>query len=221
MDMSLTKDSKRFRVFERSYWQYYLELEEQLMRTRRYIAFDEVNFNTYSIEYLKLYQAVCSEIDVVGKEIAFQIDSSLHQQKGHIVLNRWWYVVLPEFGDALKNGEVTFYRTYSLSPWKNFETVKSINKKQSVCYVLADSAKTPTWWAAYNKVKHQRTSIDKHTNRIYFTKANLRNVSNAYAALYLLEKNYLFTIANKGDIETLDASKLFEIESKYYFEDLG
>jgi len=217
--MSLTKDSNRFHIFERSYWQYYLELEEQLMRTRRYIAFDEVNFNTYSIEYLKLYQAVCSEIDVVGKEIAFQIDSSLHQQK-NIVLNRWWYVVLPEFGDALKNGEVTFYRTYSLSPWKNFETVKSINKRQSVCYVLADSAKTPPWWTAYNKVKHQRTSIDKQSNRIYFTKANLRNVSNAYAALYLLEKSYLSAIAGKGDLETMEISKLFETKVSYFLENV-
>lgn len=216
--MSLSKDSKRFHMFERSYWQYYLELEEQLMRTRRYIAFDEVNFNTYSIEYLKLYQAVCSEIDVVGKEIAFQIDNSLCQQR-NIVLNRWWYVVLPEFGDTLRNGEVTFYRTYPLSPWKNFETVKSINKKQSVCYVLANSAKTPTWWTAYNKVKHQRTSVDKQTNRINFTKANLRNVSSAYAALYLLEKSYLSAIAGKGDLETMKASMLFETKPQYFLED--
>lgn len=207
--MGLKKDSERFCVFERSYWQYYLELEEQLIRTRRYIAFDKVNFNAYSVEYLKLYQAVCSEIDVVGKEIAFQIDNSLNQKKDNIVINRWWYIVYSEFGEILKNSEVIFYRTYPVTPWKNFETTTKVNKKNAVCYVLKEKSKTPTWWTAYNKVKHQRTTLDESTNLINFTKANLLNVSNAYAALYLLEKTYLSAIADKSDMETLEASTLF------------
>ncbi len=217
MYLIFTVDSKRFHTFERSYWQYYLELEEQLIRTKRYIAFDDVNFNTYSIEYLKLFQAVCSEIDVVGKEIAFQIDSTLYRQNGIVVLNRWWYAVFSEFGKVLQNAEVNFYHTYTLSPWKNFETVKAPNKDQ---YILKKPSKTPTWWTAYNKVKHHRTSIDKETNKINFTKANLRNVSNAYAALYLLEKSYLSAIAGKGDLETMEVSKLFETKPQYFFEDI-
>ena len=60
------------------------------------------------------------------------------------------------------------------------------------------------WWTAYNKVKHQRTTLDESTNLINFTKANLLNVSNAYAALYLLEKTYLSAIADKSDMETLE-----------------
>ena len=56
--------------FIKSYWEYFLELEEQLIETKRYVAFDKANAKTYSIEYLKLYQAVCSEIDVVAKEIS-------------------------------------------------------------------------------------------------------------------------------------------------------
>lgn len=75
--MNLHKDAKRFLIFEKSYWNYFLELEKQLLSTRRYVAFDVANYKTYSMEYLKLIEAVCSEIDVVGKGIAHQIDPVL------------------------------------------------------------------------------------------------------------------------------------------------
>ena len=56
--------------FIKSYWNYYLELEEQLIQTKRFVDFDISNYKTFSIEYLKLLQATCSEIDVVAKIIA-------------------------------------------------------------------------------------------------------------------------------------------------------
>ena len=52
------------------YWNYYLSLERQFENSRRYISFDNANYSTYSIEYIQLLQAICSEIDVVGKVIA-------------------------------------------------------------------------------------------------------------------------------------------------------
>ena len=52
-------------IFVKSYWNYYLELEEQFISTKKFVEFDVSNSTTYSVEYLKLFQAVCSEIDVV------------------------------------------------------------------------------------------------------------------------------------------------------------
>lgn len=57
-------------IFKKSYWNYFLELEEEFLLTQKYVTFDKLNFNTFSAEYIKLIQAVCSEIDVVAKEIA-------------------------------------------------------------------------------------------------------------------------------------------------------
>ena len=74
-------------VFLKSYWSYYIELESQFIETKRYVEFSTDNQKTYSVEYLKLYQAVCSEIDVVGKEIAqrvnpnFTVDTRTNIQK--------------------------------------------------------------------------------------------------------------------------------------------
>ena len=50
-------------VFVRSYWNYYIELEDQLLATKRFVDFSDANFKTFSIEYLKLLQATRSEID--------------------------------------------------------------------------------------------------------------------------------------------------------------
>ena len=34
--------------FIKSYWEYFLELEEQLLETKRYVDFDKANEKTYS-----------------------------------------------------------------------------------------------------------------------------------------------------------------------------
>ena len=47
----IRKDAKKFSRFEKSYWQYYLELEEQFVSTKRYVTFDKANFKTFSSEY--------------------------------------------------------------------------------------------------------------------------------------------------------------------------
>ena len=91
--MNLHKDAKRFLIFEKSYWNYFLELEKQLLSTRRYVAFDVANYKTYSMEYLKLIEAVCSEIDVVGKEIAHQIDPGFNVSDNSSTIQKWWYII--------------------------------------------------------------------------------------------------------------------------------
>ena len=72
-----------FSKFVDSYWNYYLELEGRMEETRRYVEYDNCNHNTFSSNYLMLYQAVCSEIDVVGKEAArhFADDSQADVKK--------------------------------------------------------------------------------------------------------------------------------------------
>ena len=61
---------KSHESFERIYdtcWRYYRELEHSLAETRRYVAFDESNFSTFSLEYLRIILATCGEVDTVGK----------------------------------------------------------------------------------------------------------------------------------------------------------
>lgn len=77
-------------VFVKSYWNYYLELEDQFIATKKFVEFDVSNFTTYSVEYLKLFQAVCSEIDVVAKILAEEYDAAFKKLENKNI-QKWGY----------------------------------------------------------------------------------------------------------------------------------
>lgn len=207
----------RLSVFVRSYWDYYLELEEQFSQTKKYVAFDIYNKNVYSVEYLKLMQAVCSEIDAVAKEIAsaldpsFIVDSSTNIQK--------WGFVLQDKLPRILTSEVVFNHDIRVIPWKNWMYERYRDKNNALRYKLKGNTKTPSWWLAYTDVKHQRTRIDNNGHANY-TKANLINLIHCFAALYILESEYLATLY--GDQEPLDGIRNTTLFQYYYeqFDDL-
>ena len=45
------------------YWKYYLALENRFLETERYVEFDLSNGMVYSMEYMMLFQTICSEIE--------------------------------------------------------------------------------------------------------------------------------------------------------------
>ena len=64
-------------IFYKSYWKYFLELEESLLELQRYINFEKNNWKVYSNEFIKLIEVIGSEIDVVAKEIVLYKNSHL------------------------------------------------------------------------------------------------------------------------------------------------
>ena len=53
------QEVSEFNIFAKSYWSYYLELEEQIVLSKKYVEFDETNHKTFSSNYLLLIQAIC------------------------------------------------------------------------------------------------------------------------------------------------------------------
>lgn len=207
-----------FTVFEKNYWQYYLRLEEEFMATYKYVEFSEMNSKTYSLEYLKLFQTVCSEIDVLGKKMAEELTPQKETKLSNI--NKWWYVLqdmieikIEETTTPIGTCTVRINDEYDLSPWKDFrvETYMDINKHQRYRLERQSNSTTPSWWTAYNKVKHHRTDYNEN-NIMNYTKANLGNLSNAYAALYLLEIGFAQRIGKSSDYDSLEKSNLFNGE---------
>ncbi len=140
-----------------SYWPYYFSLEADLENLSRYVEFTESNFSTYSIEMVRLYLSICSEIDVVLKELCKEISPKLSAKN----INNYRQIISDELKDF--NGQAAICYKYGLSfiPWKSWEENIS-----------------PDWWSNYNKVKHQRNE--------FYNKANLKNVLESLAALYLV-----------------------------------
>lgn len=193
-------------MFLKSYWEYYLELEEQFLSTKRFIAFDKANQGAFSIEYLKLYQAVCSEIDVVGKEIAafanpnFKIDE-------HTNIKKWGYEVQRKY-PFLKDSCVIFNDSESIQPFKDWEYEVSISKKGCRNLKIKDDKKPIRWWKNYNVVKHRRIGLVEGTDNFHL--ANQKNLIDAFSALCLLEMFYIKELQQDRDIE-YQKSALFKI----------
>ncbi|MCD7810328.1 MAG: hypothetical protein LUG91_00520 [Ruminococcus sp.] len=171
--------------FIKSYWNYYLELEHQLLETKRYVEFCISNKRTYSVEYLKLYQAVCSEIDVVGKEIAQWVNAEFKSDE-HTNIQKWGYEIQQRFGN-IKDMQVLFNGDQSLQPFKGWEYEQYKDKKNRERLRPANKSTNNVipWWKKYQKVKHQRIGlISQSTN---FEHANQENLISAFSALFLLE----------------------------------
>ena len=101
-----TKRQRFFKAFIKNYWKYFRELEGEFLQTRKYVEFCEENNATFSIEYLKLYQAVCSEIDVVGKAMAKVANDSFKPDDKQNNIYKWWFEIQDVF--LLMDGPFTY-----------------------------------------------------------------------------------------------------------------
>lgn len=203
----MAKELSETSKFFSSYWNYYLELEEAFKQTQKYVAFDRHNDRTYSVEYLKLIQAVCSEIDVVAKEIANHFDPDFCKISRPNI-SHWGYVIVSNMPQITK-AHISFANGYLVKPWENFGYTKCINKKGATRYNLLPDCKTPSWWSDYNKMKHQRTSRNTD-GEINFVKANLKNMVLSLAALFSLEMLYMEIISPETGPDYNLESQLFD-----------
>ena len=194
--------------FIKSYWEYFLELEEQLIETKRYVAFDKANAKTYSIEYLKLYQAVCSEIDVVAKEISSAMNPKFKVDAGTNI-TKWGYEIQQQF-PTITSDSVEFNNSLAVVPFANWKYEWATSKDNKKYLKLATGCKTPTWWKNYNDVKHQRIGLITGTKNLQL--ANQQNLISAFAALFLLE--YRFIQSHQGQSMLTSRSKLFVLHDK-------
>lgn len=184
--------------FCKYHWEYYLVLEKDFLETERYISFDlgdnylyddrETtnigNSMTFSNEYIKQYQTICSEIDVVMKSICNELgNSSADNIKGYtpVILSKWSNITQQKVK----------IRDIELQPFMNWKDEPNY--------------KSPDWWKPYNKVKHERIDCYKM--------ANLKNVLNSLAGLFILENYFIKYIGDRdNDMDVPnDISKMFKM----------
>lgn len=230
------RSTDSFIGFLRGYWDYYRELENDFMTTRKYVSFNQDNFSTYSIEYLKLYQAVCSEIDVIGKDMANAANERFKPDDKQNNILKWWFEIQTKYrisespsssveqyeaGIELPVFSCLFLGRFKLVPWDGFKTEWYRDRRGSRRCRPTDST-VPRWWTCYTSVKHNRMTRDGKTGELNYSKANLGNLVDAFAGLYSLEIAYMQSLGEKNDLETFaDESRLF-VEKRYVTsEDIG
>ena len=203
-EIEVTRDE-----FCKAHWDYYMLLEEDFLTTRRYITFDlgdnaiysgqdvlnPQNSRCYSIEFIKQYQAICSEVDVLMKSICKEFERSAENMGEYtkIILEKW---------PNIKNQVIIVDDSIELIPFLNWKA--------------GEEYRSPDWWSPYNKVKHAR--LDN------IPSANLKNVINALGGLDILENYFVKNLADrdnqgKGENEDFikdvpnDCSKLFSMKN--------
>lgn len=153
------------------YFLYYAELEKEFFLTESFVTIEKDNFKTYSIKYNMLYQSICSEIDCLLKEICNLINPLIKVKR----LPDYYNVVIEKYRNFKKEIVIFNKSKIQLKPWLKWT-----------------KEKTPEWWTYYNNVKHHRFEKDKKNNYNY-KKANLKNLMNALAALYIVEQYYIYS----------------------------
>lgn len=204
----MSKDAIKYQMIEHSYWRYYVELEHELLQTRKFVDFGEENFKTYSLEFLKLYQAVCGEIDLFLKFLAKEINHEFDDKKANI--QKCWFEI-QNWYQASPIKKVSLCKEYNLEPWLGYNVTRKHSKQNNWIY----TGTAPDWWKAYTDIKHQRAFLDDDGKPNYI-KANLKNVSNAFAALYVLEKNTLNELGDEKSIAETELSCLFDTKFRSY-----
>ena len=175
------------KIFEGEFLPYYLSLDEQVAETNRYVSIRSDNRKAYSLEYSKLLQTICGEIDVFAKALCNLGDPSLKPKDLNI---QKWGIRLQDLFPAIETEFVRVEGYGELKPWANWRYEYYRDKNDVKRIRLIQGKSTPIWWAAYNKVKHERTML-RPDKSLHFEKANQGNVIRALAALYILESLYL------------------------------
>lgn len=181
--------------FFKRYFAYYKALENDFLATERFVTIAADNFGTYSIEFIKLLQTTCSEVESVAKYLCSLLDPT----KKCANINACCKIII-DSNNLFPRATTTIPQLDDMivTPWFgwSYTTITDKNGKQRI------NADNPEWWKKYNKVKHNRNEVDKSTKQPNYKYANQGNVLNAIAALYILNSYTIFKLCKNADKET-------------------
>lgn len=162
--------------FLKVYWKQYRLLERELIQTDDYVSIDRENYNTFSNQYMKLLLTICSEIDSIAEVLC-----SIYNDKLPYGIKNKLDTLIEEFPNLKE------YRVNTRYPYD----IKNITPMVKFSDSISD------WWQAYNDIKHRRMGTNE-AGRYNYTKANLKNVLYALAALYILNRNLYDSLDDNG-----------------------
>lgn len=150
-----------------NYWEYFLQIDEDLMKTNRYIQHTEKNLKAYSSEFARIILVACAEIDTICRLLCKEIDSSCD---------------FPN--DSTRSGDIKEYCKIIIGQYPKLPTTEIVfttlqeKKKPWDGWANLPTYKSPNWWKEYQLIKHYR-----HNN---FEKATLENSLFAVSSLLVL-----------------------------------
>jgi hypothetical protein len=147
------------------HWSHMLAIEQEIIKTSRYVELHKKNYKTFSTEFTKLILTICSEIDVTAKLLCKKIDNEKWKnitatlKKNEKPDMKIWRQFMQGTIPSISTLTITIpSHNLDLTPWEN------LNEEYPI-----------SWWYEHNLLKHRR---DKN-----YKFGNLKNVLVAFAAL--------------------------------------
>lgn len=180
------------------HWNYFLALEDDILKMSRYLEPATDNFYAYSLELARILFAASSEVDVVAKRLCQKIGTAKGRRAGSIDKYR---ETIMEHDPRIARSVVSIPKWgLSFTPWEKW-----------------DEGMSPLWWDAYNDVKHHR-----HT---HFQQASLKNSLNAVSALYVILLFFYMDDVHVGklnpDTSLFKIGAPFELDKLFYDQQMA
>ena len=162
------------------FWPIYKQIENEFKELSLYIHIDKKQLNTYSIKISDLILRTVSEYENLAKELCKKnsikfLDKNKHSKK---IVNFHEYIEKLDQKYEINRKVVTF--SYDNAE-ENFDTGRMPFKKIEI-KIGNKNKNTWSWYQAYNLIKHDRIKN--------YRKANVLNLIDAMAALFLLNIYY-------------------------------
>ena len=178
--------------FLKVYWKQYQLIERDLIQTDDYVSIVKENYGTFSNQYMKLLLVICSEMDSIAEVLC-----RMREDKVPFGIVNKLNALTEEYPN-LKN-----YRVCTKYPYDIMHFVPMAK--------FSDTS-VSDWWQAYNDIKHRRMETND-AGRSNYTKANLKSVLHAMAALYILNRTLYDSLEDNGKTsDEILISGLFENE---------
>ena len=201
------------------FWPIYTQLEKEFKEISYYITIDKKQLKTYSIKISDLILRVVSECENISSELCKLEKIKFKDKKGHIKTSIYFNEYIDKLNEIFKLENKLINPIYEniakdafickLEPFK--KTYKKVNGKDK---------KILPWYYSYNKIKHDRIRN--------FKEANLENLINGLAALFLLNIYYLDKVFYSESSYELDPiiksiegfSDVFKIDYTFKTDDI-
>ena len=168
------------------HWNYFLALERNLDEVSRYVEFNESNFACFSIEIARILLTCGAEVDVVCKQICRAINPNSRANKIDAYRNE----IMSSFPSVAGFEVLLPQFGLTLRPWDEWSEPNGV----------------PLWWTAYNKTKHHRDAE--------YHRANLKNMLNAIAGLFVM---VLYLYRDKAEAgELVPAPQLLHVREQHF-----
>jgi len=201
------------------FWSIYNQIEKEFKELSYFIYIDRKQLKTYSVKIAELILRVVSECENISSEICKIEKIKFKDKKGHIRKSVYFNEYVDRLNDIFNLEDKLVNPIYENIDQNAFYS-KLIPFRKEKRRVDGKEKEILSWYYSYNKIKHDRVKNYKE--------ANLENLINGLAALFLLNIYYNNKVFYSKDNYNLDLiinniesfSDVFEVDYAIKLENI-